>query len=192
MHKHISFAVATAVLLTAIVTVILYTINAAHAVSAKPPLVMHPRSFLPSGLTGHPTAAHAMQPTYRHAIPGNMTNATGGPANNMTGVVARGTLDQAKSSVVSIIKGASNPGITEPYNPSPLTVHVGTTVTWTNNDNTGHTVTEGNPSGNTPANGFDSGIMAPGKTFTHTFSTAGTTQYYCTLHPTMLGEVIVK
>ena len=96
------------------------------------------------------------------------------------------------SKTVSIVKGASNPSSTEPYNPSPLNVPVGTTVTWTNNDNTGHTVTQGNPSGNTPPNGFDSGILAPGKTFTHTFETAGTIQYYCTLHPTMLGEVIVK
>ncbi len=101
-------------------------------------------------------------------------------------------LGQSKTTLVSIIKGASNSSMTEPYNPSPLNVPVGTTVTWTNNDNTAHTVTEGNPSGNTPPNGFDSGILAPGKTFTHTFDTAGTIQYYCTLHPTMLGEVIVK
>jgi len=97
-----------------------------------------------------------------------------------------------QSKIVSIVKGASNPSSTEPYNPSPLSVPVGTTVTWINNDNTGHTVTQGNPSGNTPPNGFDSGILAPGKTFNHTFGTAGTIQYYCTLHPTMLGEVIVK
>ncbi len=107
-------------------------------------------------------------------------------------ILAPSALGQSKSAQVSIVKGASNPSATEPYNPSPLTVHVGTTVTWTNNDNTGHTVTEGNPSGNTPVNGFDSGIMAPGKTFTHTFATPGTIQYSCTLHPTMLGEVIVK
>jgi plastocyanin len=121
----------------------------------------------------------------------NMTNATAGAANNMTRGVARNALGQSKSEV-SIIKGASNPGITEPFNPSPLTVSLGTAVTWTNHDSTGHTVTEGNPSGNTPANGFDSGILAPGKTFSHTFAAAGSIQYYCTLHPTMLGEVIVK
>jgi plastocyanin len=61
-----------------------------------------------------------------------------------------------------------------------------------NNDNTAHTVTEGNPSGNTPPNGFDSGILAPGERFTHTFDTAGIIQYYCTLHPTMMGKVVVK
>ena len=97
-----------------------------------------------------------------------------------------------QSKTVSIVKDASNPSSIEPYNPSPLSVSVGTTVTWVNNDNTGHTVTEGNPSGNTPPNGFDSGILGPGKTFTHTFDKPGAVQYYCTLHPTMLGEIIVK
>lgn len=41
-------------------------------------------------------------------------------------------LGQSKTSSVSIIKGASNPSTTEPYNLSPLTVSVGTTVVWTN------------------------------------------------------------
>lgn len=106
--------------------------------------------------------------------------------------LAPNTLGQSKISSISIAKGASNPSTTKPYSPTPLSISVGTTVVWTNNDNTGHTVTEGNPSGNTPPNGFDSGILAPGKTFTHNFDTAGTIQYYCTLHPTMLGELIVK
>jgi plastocyanin len=102
------------------------------------------------------------------------------------------TLGQSKTTLVSIIKGASIPTMKEPYNPSPINIAKGTTVTWTNHDNTAHTVTEGNPSGYSPPNGFDSGIIAPGIVFTHTFATAGTVQYYCTLHPTMLGEVIVK
>lgn len=72
-----------------------------------------------------------------------------------------------QSKTVSIVKDASNPSSTEPYNPSSLSIPVGTTVRWINNDNTGHTVTEGNPSGNTPANGFDSGILAPGKILLH-------------------------
>jgi plastocyanin len=101
-------------------------------------------------------------------------------------------LGQSKPTLVSIVKGATNPNLKEPYNPSPINIAKGTTVTWTNQDNTAHTVTEGNPSGNSPPNGFDSGLLAPGSVFTHTFATAGTVQYYCTLHPTMLGEVIVK
>jgi len=93
---------------------------------------------------------------------------------------------------VSIVKGASNPGTQKPYSPSPANIAVGRTVLWINNDNTAHTVTEGNPSGNTPSNGFDSGILGPGQTFKHTFDKAGTVDYYCTLHPFMLGQVIAK
>ena len=99
---------------------------------------------------------------------------------------------QSKTTLVSIVKGASIPTMKEPYNPSPINIAKGTTVTWTNHDNTAHTVTEGNPSGYSPPNGFDSGILAPGSAFSHTFAAAGTVQYYCTLHPTMLGEVIAK
>jgi plastocyanin len=93
---------------------------------------------------------------------------------------------------VSIVKGASNPSTQKPYNPSPLNVAVGRTVLWINNDNAAHTVTEGNPSGNTPSNGFDSGILNPGQTFKHAFDKPGTVDYYCTLHPFMLGQVMVK
>jgi len=93
---------------------------------------------------------------------------------------------------VSIVKGASNPSTQKPYNPSPLNVAVGRTVLWINNDNTAHTVTEGNPSGNTPSNGFDSGILSPGQTFKHVFDKPGTVGYFCRLHPFMLGQVMVK
>jgi len=111
---------------------------------------------------------------------------------NITTIQGRPVSEHQASRIVSIVKGASDPSSAEPYNPSPLSVPVGTAVTWINNDNTGHTVTEGNPSGNTPPNGFDSGILAPGQTFTHTFDTPGRIQYYCTLHPTMMGEVLAK
>jgi plastocyanin len=93
---------------------------------------------------------------------------------------------------VSIVKGASNPSTQKPYNPSSVNVAVGTTVSWINNDNAAHTVTEGNPSGNTPSNGFDSGILSPGQTFKHAFDKPGTIDYYGSLHPLMLGQVIVK
>jgi plastocyanin len=93
---------------------------------------------------------------------------------------------------VSIVKGASDPSTQKPYNPSPVNVAVGSSVLWINNDNTAHTVTEGNPSGNTPSNGFDSGILGPGQTFKHAFDKPGTVGYFCRLHPFMLGEVIAK
>jgi plastocyanin len=39
---------------------------------------------------------------------------------------------------------------------------------------------------------FDSGMMATGKTFEHTFTTAGEYTYFCTIHPDMIGKVIVS
>jgi len=66
----------------------------------------------------------------------------------------------------------------------PLTVQVGTTVTWTNADQMAHTVTAA-------GGAFSSGDMAQGATFSYTFAQEGTYDYTCTYHPRMLGQVIV-
>jgi plastocyanin len=71
------------------------------------------------------------------------------------------------------------------YAPATLEVSAGTTVTWTNNDSVPHTVTANDKS-------FDSGNMAPGATFTHTFATAGSYPYFCQYHAGMKGTVTVK
>ncbi len=100
----------------------------------------------------------------------------------------------AQGNAVSIAAGASNPSATEFYVPKEITVSPGTTVTWTNDDTTIHTVVEGSPtsasSGATP--GFDSSIIAPGATWDNTFDTAGEFNYYCNLHPFMTGKVTVS
>jgi nitrite reductase (NO-forming) len=94
---------------------------------------------------------------------------------------------------VSIAAGSSNPSASEFYVPTEITVSAGTTVTWTNDDTTIHTVVEGGPQGGgagaTPA--FDSSIIAPGATWENTFDTAGEFDYYCNLHPFMTGKVTV-
>jgi plastocyanin len=71
------------------------------------------------------------------------------------------------------------------FGPATLNVAVGTTVTWTNADSAGHTVTADDGS-------FDSKTLATGATFTQTFSTAGTFAYHCTIHTSMHGTVTVK
>jgi plastocyanin len=76
------------------------------------------------------------------------------------------------------------------YDPQDLTVEVGYTVTWTNNDTVAHTVTAGTP--DNPTGEFDSGTIQPGETFSYTFDQAGTFDYYCTLHPDMTGSVTVE
>jgi plastocyanin len=93
---------------------------------------------------------------------------------------------------VSIVKGASSPSIAKPYDPSPVTIKPGTSVTWTNNDSTLHTVSSGLPEQGAVGTLFDSSLIAPGKTFTHAFDKAGSFDYSCTLHPFMRGQVIVK
>ncbi|HIC49996.1 MAG TPA: hypothetical protein EYP01_00885, partial [Candidatus Poseidoniales archaeon] len=70
------------------------------------------------------------------------------------------------------------------YISSTLNINAGDTVVWTNTDTVDHTVTH---SGTT----FDSNPISPGGTFSYTFTTAGTYNYSCLLHPTMTGQVVV-
>ncbi len=70
------------------------------------------------------------------------------------------------------------------YQPTNIQVKVGTTVTWTNQDNVPHSVTF--------KNGMkDSGLLSQGQSFSYTFNTPGTYQYYCTVHPYMVATVTV-
>jgi plastocyanin len=71
------------------------------------------------------------------------------------------------------------------FGPDTIQVAAGTTVTWTNNDTAAHTVTADDGS-------FDSGNLAPGDTFTYTFTTAGTVAYHCNYHPNMTASVVVQ
>jgi plastocyanin len=69
---------------------------------------------------------------------------------------------------------------------------VGDTIVWTNNDPAIHTIVEGSPSSTSvPANGFNSEFLKQGMTFEHTFDKSGIFNYYCSVHPTMIGKVVV-
>ena len=93
---------------------------------------------------------------------------------------------------VVITLGSSSPTNAKFFEPPTLNVPVGTTVTWKNSDSTLHTVTSGSAESGTLGTIFDSSYVAAGKTFQHTFSSAGTFDYYCTLHPFMKGKIIVE
>ncbi len=77
------------------------------------------------------------------------------------------------------------------YNPKSIMVHVGTKVTWTNNDSgIPHTVTSGTPGA--PSGTFDSGTLNSGNNFQFTFNTTGTFAYFCRIHgAAMTGTVTV-
>jgi plastocyanin len=72
------------------------------------------------------------------------------------------------------------------FQPGTVTIQVGDTVTWTNNDSVAHTAT----STDDPAL-FDGG-MAPGESFSFTFTEAGSFAYFCEIHPEMEGTVVVE
>jgi nitrite reductase (NO-forming) len=94
---------------------------------------------------------------------------------------------------VSIVNGAATLG-NKAFSPNLIRIKVGTTVTWTNNDNNLHTVTSGIPNTANAGEAFDSGLTAlimPTKTYSHKFTNTGEFSYFCRVHPTMVGKVVV-
>jgi nitrite reductase (NO-forming) len=88
------------------------------------------------------------------------------------------------------------------YVPADITVPTGTTVTWVNQDSVGHTVTEGDPNSPKQAGmrAFDSSgeavngkvaLIGPGGSWSYRFTTPGTYEYYCIVHPYMIGHITV-
>ena len=68
--------------------------------------------------------------------------------------------------------------------PISVTVTAGDTVTWTNKDSTTHTATSDS--------GAFGGTLGPNAQFSFAFSNKGTFTYHCTLHPNMVGTVVVQ
>ncbi len=106
---------------------------------------------------------------------------------------------------VSIPFGAFNPELNTPaevwYDPPTISVHVDDTITWSNDDREGHTITSGVGSGRFGwmsddfgmSNGiFDSDRFMPGDSWSYTFQEKGTFRYFCTIHPWMEGIVNVE
>jgi amicyanin len=70
------------------------------------------------------------------------------------------------------------------FSPATITVTAGSTVVWTNDDSIQHDITFS-------AGGIASSTLNQNDTFSHTFPTAGTYHYICSIHPFMHGTVIV-
>ena len=110
-------------------------------------------------------------------------------AKDMSEPVAK---DMSESVTIPI--GVGVPGceeIMECYLPSSLTVETGTTVIWKNLDGAVHLATSGTPDGG-PDGIFDSGMIMTDGTFEHEFTDNGEFQYYCLVHPWMVGTITVK
>jgi len=96
------------------------------------------------------------------------------------------------SATVENAAGSSTPGC-EPdcFIPSTVVITVGGTVTWENTDTAAHTSSSGTPADG-PSGVFDSSLIMAGGSYSHTFDTAGTFDYFCMVHPWMEGTVIVE
>jgi plastocyanin len=71
------------------------------------------------------------------------------------------------------------------FSPQTLTVPVGATITWINNDDVPHTVVDVDKR-------FKSAALDTDDKFSFTFTTAGEYSYFCGIHPHMTGKIIVK
>jgi len=71
------------------------------------------------------------------------------------------------------------------FAPTPLTVKVGSTVTWTNTDDEPHTAVS-------DTGLFKSGGMDTNESFSFRFDKSGTYHYTCSIHPRMVGTIIVQ
>lgn len=98
------------------------------------------------------------------------------------------------SSSPSGTKDVSMTGVNQDnsFDPNPIEISAGESVTWTNNDNEIHDITSGNEEEENMGQEFASGILSSGKSFSHTFDKPGTYPYLCSFHESMTGEVIVK
>jgi amicyanin len=71
------------------------------------------------------------------------------------------------------------------FEPPVITVKVGTTVTWVNDDDIPHLVSEKDGK-------FRSSALDTGDKFSQTLSAAGTIEYFCAIHPHMTGKIVVE
>lgn len=114
-----------------------------------------------------------------------MTRVTTGPRVALTGVAVLlaaagllvGVASEARAASASVEIGDGF------FGPADVTVTVGDSVTWTNVDNSPHTVTA--------SGAFDSGNIEPGGTFTFEATAAGTFTYVCLYHSDMVGTITV-
>ena len=98
-----------------------------------------------------------------------------------------GTSQQAPSTAKPSVVATKNTVVIAnyAYSPQTLNVHIGDTVTWTNQDSAGHSATADDGS-------FDTGVLSQGQSGTATFTKAGQYAYHCSVHPNMQGTIIVQ
>jgi plastocyanin len=95
---------------------------------------------------------------------------------------------------VDIPAGTSTPGCESNnscFSPADITINAGDTVNWINVDTAAHTVTGGSPADG-PSGVFDSSLVMGKASYAFTFNDKGSFDYFCMVHPWMVGSVTVN
>ena len=99
------------------------------------------------------------------------------------------TLPELTAAGEAVVAAAASPATITidnfAFTPATLTVTAGTTVTWKNEDDSPHRIGDKNGT-------FKSAALDTDDSFSHTFATPGVYPYICTIHPYMVGKIIVK
>lgn len=130
----------------------------------------------PSDAAPHPASA-----TFQSGMTPGMSGMTPG----MPGMQSTPSSASATTSEIPAPQGGTSVSISDfKFNPATLTVPVGTTVTWTNQDEEPHTIAAKDGSFHSPG-------MDTHATYSYTFTTPGSYDYICSIHPFMTGTVVV-
>jgi plastocyanin len=110
-------------------------------------------------------------------------------ALGLTALLFAAVLETTPLAGKAATQAAANPAAVriDNFNFTPLTLVIapGTTVTWTNADDTPHTVREKDGK-------FKSAALDTDDTFSQTFTAPGEYEYFCSIHPRMVGKIVVK
>jgi plastocyanin len=128
------------------------------------------------GATPQMTGTNSQPPNSSPAARGSARQASA-PAKSVSKPTGSTKTEAAKSVSVKIDNFA--------FEPASLTVAKGTTVEWINHDDVPHTVVENKVR-------FKSAALDTDDRFRHTFTSLGTYHYFCSVHPHMTGEILVK
>jgi len=110
-------------------------------------------------------------------------------ALGLTALLFAAVLETTPLAGKAATQAAANPAAVriDNFNFTPLTLVIapGTTVTWTNADDTPHTVREKDGK-------FKSAALDTDDTFSQAFTAPGEYEYFCSIHPRMVGKIVVK
>jgi plastocyanin len=150
-----------------------------HPAGTQPAHARTAHGKLGSGTAHHGSHATATNHPSRTGLTGHRQGAAGG--------THRSRHHHFRVPLALKAHSARDPGDTISdfkFSPGSLTIHAGDTVTWSNAGPSSHTATANNGS-------FTTGVLAKGASASHTFTTAGTFSYFCTIHPFMHGTIVV-